>query len=148
MKNYSKIFKLTMWVLIIISILILVWGFAAGWPSLGNEANAPVNVLLGWAYVMIALAVLAVVVVGAVISYKNNPKSLVKAGIGLLIAVAVCFVVYLVSPGKPALGIVEQPSAATLKLTDTVLNLTYIAGVLAIAAIVAGEIMAKVRNKQ
>ena len=148
MKNFGKIFKIMMLALIVVSVAILVWGFVTGWPS-GETATAPVNALLGWAYVMICLAVLAVVVVGALISYKNNPKSLLKALIGLVAIAAICFVVYLISPGKPAVGLtVDQPAAITLKLTDTILNLTYIAGVVAIGSIIAGEIVMSVRNKQ
>ena len=138
-----------MWVLIAISLVILVWGFVAGWPSLGEGANAPVNVLLGWSYIMVLLAILAVVLVGAWVSFKNNPKSLVKVGIGLVAIAAVCFVVYLISPGKPAVGLTtDQPSAGILKLTDTILNLTYITGALAIIAIIAGEVIMSVRNKK
>ena len=138
-----------MWVLIVISLVVLVWGFVAGWPSLGEEANTPVNALLGWTYIMVILAILAVVVVGAVVSFQNNPKSLVKIGIGLVAIAAVCFVVYLISPGKPAVGLTtDQPTAGILKLTDTILNLTYITGALAIVSIIAGEIIMSVRNKK
>ena len=78
----------------------------------------------------------------------NNPKSLIKLLAGVVAIAAVCFVVYLVSAGAPALNLTtEQPSATTLKLTDTVLNLTYLTGGLAILAIVFGEILGTVRNK-
>lgn len=145
MKNYSKIFKMSMWVLIIISVILLVLGFIRGFETNGG---APVESLLYWAYVMIALAVVAVVGFGAAISYKNNPKNLVKMGIELVAIAAICFVVYLVSPGKPAMGMLEQPTASVLKLTDTMLNLTYIAGGLAIIAIIAGEVIMSARNKK
>ena len=60
MKNYSKIFKITMWVLILISVALLVWGFLVGFKAKDGQA---VEVLLYWAYAMILFAVLAVVVV-------------------------------------------------------------------------------------
>lgn len=131
--------------MIVISVAILVWGFAVGFESNGGQA---VDVLFYWAYVMIALAAVAVIVLGLVISFKNNPKSIVKLLIGLAAVVAVCFVVYMISPGKPAMGMLEQPSQSTLRLTDTILNLTYIAGGLAIVSIVVGEIVMSIRNKQ
>ena len=134
-----------MWVLVIISVVLLVYGFLVGFESNGGS---PVEVLLYWTYVMIALAAIAVIGFGAVISYKNNPKSIVKAVIGIVAIAAICFIVYLISPGKPAMGMLEQPSAATLRLTDTILNLTYISGGLAIIAIIAGEIVMSVRNKK
>lgn len=134
-----------MWALVLVSVGVLVWGFVTGFES--NDAIA-VDVLLRWGYIMVGIALAAVIVVGIVISAINNPKSLVKMLLGLVAIAAVCFVVYLVSPGAPALGLTtDQPSASTLKLTDTIMNLTYLAGGLAIVAIVFGEIMSSVRSK-
>ena len=145
MKNYGKIFKLMMLVLIVISVVLLVWGFIVGFESNGGS---PVEVLLYWAYVMIAIAALAWIAVGLVIGIKNNgPKYLVKLGIGLAAIAVVCLIAYLLAPGKPAMGMLEQPSEGTLKLTDTILNLTYFAGGAAILSIIAGEIVMAVRNK-
>ena len=42
----------------------------------------------------------------------------------------------------------EQPSKSTLKLTDTILNLTYLVGGLTILSIIVGEIVAGIRNKK
>lgn len=145
MKNYSKIFKWLMVGLIAISVILLIWGFVAGFESNGGKA---VDVMFYWTYIMIALSLIAVVVFGVIIGFKNNPKSIVKLGIGIVAVAAICFVVYLISPGKPAMGMLEQPDHATLRLTDTVLNLTYIAGVCAIIAIIAGEIVMSIRNKK
>jgi len=131
--------------LIVISAALLVIGFIAGFESNGG---AMTDVLLYWGYIMVGLAAAAVIIVGAIISYKNNPKSLVKAGIGLVAIAVICFLVYLISPGAPAMGMLSQPDHATLKLTDTMLNLTYIAGAGAIIAIIAGEVIISVRNKK
>ena len=134
-----------MWALVIISVALLVWGFIVGFEA--NDGKAT-QVLLSWAYVMIAIAAIAVIVVGAVIGAKNNPKSLVKLGIGIVAIAVVCLIAYLLAAGKPAVGMIEQPDAATLKLTDTILNLTYFTGALAIIAIIVGEIVMSVRNKK
>ena len=133
--------------LIVISVALLVWGFIAGFDK--NEGQ-PVDVLLYWAYVMIAIAVISVVLIGVVISVKNNPKSLVKLGIGLVAVVALCAIAYVLAAGKPAVGLttMEMPSASTLKLTDAILILTAITGVGAIAAIVIGEIRLAIANKK
>ena len=145
--NSTKLFKLVMLVLIVISVVLLVWGFLTGFES--NDGRA-VEVLLYWAYAILAIAVLAVVVFGLVISAKNNPKSLVKLGVGLLAIAAICFVAYLVSPGNMPLqwNNPKLPSAQQLKLTDTILNLTYLTGGLAILSIIVGEIVMAIRNKQ
>ena len=144
MKDINRTFKLGMIALIVISVVLCAWGFIAGFES---NNNLPVDVLLGWAYVMVGLAVLAVVGAGLWARIKVNPKSVVKLGIGLAILAVVCAVIYLIAPGKPAMNLLTQPSANTLKLTDAILILTYISGILAIAAIIFGEVYAKVSKK-
>jgi 4-amino-4-deoxy-L-arabinose transferase-like glycosyltransferase len=147
MKNYNKLFKLVMWVLVVISVVLLVWGFLTGFEA--NDGRA-VNVLLYWAYAILGLAILAVVVFGLIISAKNDPKSLVRLGVGLLVIAAVCFIAYLIAPGKMPLQWTNAklPTASELKLTDTILNLTYFTGALSIIAIIFGEIMMAIRNKK
>ena len=142
MKNYNKIFKWAMVLLIVVSVVLLVLGFAAGWKE------GSVDTLLTWAYIMVGLALAAVVIVGLVVGAINDPKSLVKLGIGLVCVAVVCFLAYLIAPGAPAMGMLQQPSAATLKLTDTILYLTYFAGIVAILAIVVGEIRLAITNKK
>ena len=144
MKNFNKIFKWAMVALLIVSVVLLVLGFAGGW----KEGN--VDALLVWTYVMVGLAIAAVVIVGLVIGTINNPKSLVKLGIGLVAVAVVCFIAYLIAPGDPALNLttMEQPSAPMLKLTDTILYLTYFAGIVAVLSIVVGEIRLAITNKK
>ena len=145
MKNYAKIFKWMMLALIVISFALLVIGFASGF-----EANdgAWTDVLLYWAYVMIGITLVATVVVGLWIGIKNDPKMLVKVGIGAAAVVVVCLVAYLLAAGKPAMGLLTQPDAVYLKLTDTILNLTYFVGALAVIAIIVGEVRLTMVNKK
>ena len=144
MKDYKKIFKWAMVLLLLVSVVLLVWGFAAGW----KEGN--VDALLGWTYIMVGLAIAAVIIVGLVIGTINNPKSLVKIGIGLVAVAIVCFIAYLIAPGDPALNLttMDQPSDSMLKLTDTILYLTYFAGIVAVLSIVVGEIRLAITNKK
>ncbi|MBQ2109273.1 MAG: hypothetical protein II476_04660 [Bacteroidales bacterium] len=148
MKNYNKIFKWIMLAISVVALGLLVWGFVKGFPANVAEDNGTVDPLLNWGYVVIGIALFCVIVVGTIVSAINNPKSLVKLGIVLVAIAAVCFVVYLLSPGNEALNLTIEklPSATTLKLTDTVLNLTYLSGALAILAIVFGEIWGAVRK--
>ena len=144
MKDYKKIFKWAMVLLLLVSVVLLVVGFAGGW----KEGN--VDILLGWTYIMVGLALAAVVIVGLVIGTINNPKSLVKIGIGLVAVAVVCFIAYLIAPGDPALNLttMEQPSDSMLKLTDTILYLTYFAGIVAVLSIVVGEVRLAITNKK
>ena len=138
----NKIFKWSMVALIIISFGLLVWGFSAGF----GDSN--VEVLLYWTYVMLGIAVACWVVIGLIVGAKNDPKSLVRIGIVIAGAVALCLISYLLAAGNPAMGMLMQPDAGTLKLTDTVLNLTYIVGGAAIVAIIVGEVRMSLASKK
>lgn len=142
----NKIFKWGLVVLILISVALLVFGFVKGFET--NDAQA-VDALLGWAYIMIGLALCAWIVVGLIISVKNDPKSILKMAIVLVGIAAVCLVAFLLAKGNPAVGYTGKPvSDGMLKLTDTVLILTAIAGVGAIIAIIVGEIRLAITNKK
>ena len=139
----NKIIKWGMVALIIISVALLIWGFSKGF-----EGNA-VDVLLYWTYIMLGLAVFSWVIIGLIVSTKNNPKSLVKIGIVILGVAALCLIAYLLAKGNPAMAYNgPEVSAGTLKLTDTILNLTYITGGAAILAIIVGEIRMAIASKK
>ena len=145
MKSYNKIFTWLMIVLAVIGVAIVVWGFTGGWET--NKALAS-DAILNFAYIMVGISVLAILV-GVIIGGINDPKSLVKLGIGLVAIIAVCLVVYFIAPGTPAQGLtIEQPSDGTLKLTDTVLYLAYILAAAAVVAIVVGEARMALTNKK
>ena len=99
---------------------------------------------------MIGLALFAILVIGLGIAIKNNPKVLLRYGLILVGAAALCFVCYLLAKGEMAHGLSPTapiPSAGELKFTDTILNLTYFTGAAAIVAIIFGEIIMAIRNK-
>ena len=149
MNKLNKAFKWGMVALIVISVAILVWGFVSGWPALGEPANAPVNTLLVWTYIMIGFAVFCWVVIGLITSIKNDPKSLGKIGLVVLGAAVLCLISYLLAKGSEPLAYTGEPvSKATLKLTDAILNLTYIVGAAAIVAIIVGEVKMSMTNKK
>ena len=144
----NKFFKILMLVLILVSVGLLVWGSVVGFTT--NDGQA-VDVLFYWAYVMVGLAVASWVLVGLVLMAKNNTKSLIKVGIVLVVAAALAFVAYLLAPGNPAVGrenVSPADTLATLKLTDTVLNLTYFASAAAVVAIIIGEIRLAIINRK
>ncbi len=146
-QKYAKIFKIVLWVLMILSVCVLVWGFFTGF-----EANdgAATNVLLYWAYIVLGLAILAVVCLGLYITATTNPKGLIKIGIAVAGAAVLFGICYLLASGAPAVGYsgAVPPTATELKMTDTILNMAYIVGGLAILSIIAGEILMTIRNKK
>ena len=141
----NKLIKWCMVALLVISIAILVWGFVVGFESNGGQA---VDTLIYWAYIMIGLALASWVIVGGIVSAKNDPKSILKTIVLIVAIAAVCFVAYLLAPANPAVGREGLDEIGKLKLTDTVLNLTYFAGAAAILAIIIGEIRLAITNKK
>lgn len=143
----NKLFKILMLVLILISVGLLVWGSIVGFTA--NDGQA-VEVLIYWAYVMVGLGLASWVVIGAIMMAKNNPKSLIKVGIVIVAVAAICFVAYLLAPGSPAFGRenIADDTHEMLKLTDTILNLTFFAGGVAILSIIIGEIRMAITNRK
>ena len=146
-QKYAKIIKIVLWVLMILSVGVLVWGFLTGF-----EANdgAATNVLLYWAYIVLGLAIASVVCLGLYITATTNPKGLIKIGIALVAAAALFGICYLLASGAPAVGYsgATLPSATELKMTDTILNLAYLVGGAAILSIICGEVLMAIRNKK
>ncbi len=145
----NKIFNWGMIALIVVSVAILVWGFVSGFMTPDKEPLPPTNALLTWAGIMICLALFCWIVIGLIVSIKNNPKSLVKMGIVLAGIAVLCFIAYLLAKGGAPIGYNGTPySERIYKMSDTVLNLTLITGVGAILAIIVGEIRMAIANKK
>lgn len=141
----NKLFKWCLVVLIVISAALIVWGFSAGFTTNDGQAT---DVLIYWAYAMVALGLVSWVVLGGIMSVKANPKSLIKGGLVLVGLAVIVLVAYFLAPAHPAFGREGQDAVSTLKLTDTMLNLTYFAGAAAIVAIIAGEIRLAINNRK
>lgn len=139
---YEKIIKYLSFALLIVSAVIAIWAYATGFT------DAAVNTLLYWAYAMVGVGIFSAVIIGIVISAVNNPKSLIKMGLGLVAVAAVVGIAYVLAPGSAALGYVgPEIPASTLKLTDTILNLTYFTCGAAVCAIICGVVVNVVRSK-
>ena len=145
MKN-NKVFTWLMILLLVIGAGIVVWGFLTDFAS--NDGLAS-SVLLNYAYITVALALLAIII-GFIVGARGDAKSFIRLGIGILAIAAFVFIVYLIAPGKEAIGLVsvEQPSRAMLKLTDTILYMAYILVAVAVVAIIVGEIRMSLTNKK
>ena len=143
--NYSKIIKWILLALLVLSIAVFVGAWIYGFEK--NDGLA-VDVLFYWTYAMVVFALFSIICIGGVIGIKNDKKFLWKLLAVLGGTAVVVLAVYLLSPGAEALGLPEQPSKSTLKLTDTILNLTYLVGAATILSIIIGEIVVSIRNKK
>ena len=142
--KYEKIIKWVLAVLFVVGIVFSFYGFLVGFESNGN---APVDNMLYCAYAFAGVAILAVLFGVVVIGGMNNPKSLLKLLLGIVAIAAVVAVAYVLAPGTPAVGYLGDPvSDGTLKLVDTVLNLTYLLFGAALLSLVIGWIVGATRK--
>ena len=142
--KYDKIIKWFLLALFIIGAALSFYGFVVGFDS---NNNAPVDNMLYCAYIYAGIAIAAVVLGVVVIGGINNPKTLLKLFIGLVVVAAVIAGAYFLAPGTPAVGYLGEPvSDMTLKLTDTMLNLTYLLCGGAVLSLIVGAIVSAVRK--
>ena len=147
-QKYAKIVKISLWVLLILSVVVLLWGTIKGYPATVAEDNGTVDPLLYWAYIVLGIALAAVIGVGLYVTATTNPKGLVKIGIAVVAAAVLFGICYLLASGAPALNCSKPATPGELKLTDTILNLAYLVGGAAILSIICGEVMMTIRNKK
>ena len=142
--KYEKIIKWVLVALFIVGVAFSLYGFVVGFETNGN---APVDMLLYCTYAFAAIALFAVLLGVLVIGGINNPKSLLKIFAGIVVVGAIAAVAYVLAPGTPAVGYLGEPvSDGTLKLTDTILNLTYLTFGAAIVSLVVGWIVGATRK--
>lgn len=142
--KYDKIIKWVLAALFVLGVVFSFYGFAVGFEANGN---APVDNMLYCAYAYAAITILAVVFGVVVIGGINNPKTLLKLFIGLVAIAVIVAGAYFLAPGTPAVGYLGEPvSDGTLKLTDTILNLTYLLFGGSVLALVAGWIIGATRK--
>ena len=142
--KYEKIIKWILAVLFAVGIVFSFYGFAVGFETNGN---APVDNILYCTYAYVAVTIIAVLMGVVVIGGINNPKSLLKLLLGLVAIAVIVAVAYFLAPGTPAVGYLGEPvSDATLKMTDTILNLTYFLCGGAILSLVAGWVITATRK--
>ena len=142
--KYEKVIKWILLALFLVGAVLSFYGFVVGFES---DNNAPVDNILYGAYGFAALTIAAVFFGVVVIGGINNPMSLVKLLIGLVVIAVVIAGAYFLAPGTPAVGYLGEPvSDATLKLTDTILNLTYLLCGGAILSLVAGAVISALKK--
>ena len=135
----NKVFKITGWVLGLLGIVFGILAFV-------NEGSS-VDLLLRYTYFLFFAAVVIWIGLAIFIAGRNNPKNLLKAA-GVVVGIAVSVVLaYVLSAGAPALNVKTQPTPQWLKLTDTMLLLTYVLGGAAIIAIIVGAVRDAINNK-
>jgi len=129
------------YVLLAISVIVIASLFFLPKMEFKGSAVFETDWLLYWAYAMLVLGVIAALI-APVMSLFTNPKGTLRALIGLVVAVVLIGVCYAFSSTAPvpnsAGGYFENP--AELRLTDTMLYLTYAIGATSVLVILYTEI--------
>ena len=121
-------------------------GIVFGILAFVNEGSS-VDLLLRYTYFLFFAAVVIWIGLAIFIAGRNNPKNLLKAACVVVGVAALVVLAYVLSAGAPALNVKTQPTPQWLKLTDTMLLLTYVLGGGAIIAIIVGAVRDAINNK-
>lgn len=114
-----------------------------------ETGSTSVDTILYSTYVMISLVILSLIVIIFIINSINNPFSLVKLLIGILVIGGLVFGAWALAPGdmiQSETMTADQISATDLKMTDTVLYLAYLLFGGTIVALVTSWIVGAVRK--
>lgn len=150
----SKLLKILLIVLLALSGVAVVVFYvqnSSGLFALSNKAEAMastnmLDMLLFWAYFLVFAAILLVVVL-SVINMAGNRKSLKMTGIVVALAIVVVGASYLLASGDPVTAnLAVAPTEGELKLTDTLLIMTYILMAGSLVALVWGGIKKLFQN--
>ncbi|MDD2329492.1 MAG: hypothetical protein PHD16_02280 [Bacteroidales bacterium] len=133
----KKVSKITLWVLFAISIVLTVLYFM---NTKGPNLDAWTYTYLNWAYIMVGLAILLIILL-PILTFRQRTVKVKSLLILLVIAIVLVGGAYLIAPGTPitlATGAVKE--GASVKLTDTALYLTYFLLAIAAISIIGGSV--------
>lgn len=135
----SKFVKYILYVLFAVSAVFIIAFFI--------NQDAVLDAFLYYTYALVGIAIIAAIGL-PLIHMISNPKGLKKMMISLALVVVFVAVSYALASSEPlAAKINIEPSAQTLRLTDTGLILTYILAAVAFISILSGGIIKLVRNR-
>ena len=139
----KKINNLLLYVIIAITVIVTAYYFFFG------EMREHVGTLLVWAYVLLGLGVLCLILI-PFLNIGANPSSLKKGAINIAFIVVLFGIAYLLSSDTQTaatLAMPDPPSSTAMKITDTGLFATYLLLVLAVGAILFGTLYAGIKKR-
>jgi phosphoglycerol transferase MdoB-like AlkP superfamily enzyme len=112
-----------------------------------TNKDGMIDTFLGYAYLLFGVAL--VLALGLpLLQMVGNPKSFKKVLFSLIVVVVVVGLAYVLASGDPlAATLDKEPTASTLKITDTGLIITYLLFGASVTAIIAGGIINMVKNR-
>ncbi|MCK9347246.1 MAG: hypothetical protein M0P40_09135 [Bacteroidales bacterium] len=133
----KKISKITVWVLFAISIILTVLYMI---NIKGDNLDAWTYTYLNWAYVMIGLSVLLIILL-PILTFRQRTVRVKSLLMVLVIAIVLVGGSYLLAPGTPVtMATGEVKEGSVVKITDTALYMTYILIAFSAIAIIGGSV--------
>ncbi len=145
MSKALRIILISLMVLSLIGIIAFYVENSTGVYAISNLAGAMattgvLDILLIWGYVLTFAAILLILVL-SLINMIGNKKSIKRTGFTLILAIVLVVVSYLLASGDPvAVNLAVPPTEGQLKMTDTLLNMSYILVVVAFVALIWGSV--------
>jgi hypothetical protein len=135
----SKFIKYLSYILLGLAVVITIAFF--------TNKDGMIDTFLGYAYLLLGVAL--VLALGLpLLQMIGNPKSFKKVLYSLIVVVVVVGLAYVLASGDPlATTLDKEPTASTLKITDTGLIITYLLFGASVTAIIAGGIINMVKNR-
>jgi len=135
----SKFIKYLSYILLGLAVVITIAFF--------TNKEGMIDTFLGYAYLLFGVAL--VLALGLpLLQMISNPKSLKKVLYSLILVVVVVGIAYTLASGDPlATTLDKEPTASTLKITDTGLIITYLLFAASVTAIIAGAVINMVKNR-
>lgn len=152
MSKFLKILMITLLVLSAGAIVAFYVQNTSGIFALSNlsEAISSTNMLdglLGWTYILLFAAIILVFVL-SIINMAGNRKALKRTGLLLILTIVLVVVSYVLASGDPvAVNLATEPTAGELKMTDTLLNLTYLLMAGSFIALIWGGAKKLIQNR-
>ncbi|HIZ86903.1 MAG TPA: hypothetical protein IAC03_01925 [Candidatus Coprenecus pullistercoris] len=153
MSKFAKVLEIILLVVSLVGLVaFFIFNSKTGLYTVANEAEALattglLDMVLFWAYALV-IAALVLVVILSLVNIAGNKRSLKRTAVTLVIAIVLVGASYLLASGDPiAVNMAVQPTDATLKMTDTLLNLSYALVVIAILALIWGSLRNLIRNR-
>ncbi len=142
----NKISKIALWVLMGVSLVFTVLYFVYKGEQGGPTIDAWTYAYLDWAYIMLALTVLLIIILPilTIKERKINFKGIILTIVGVVVVVGGA---YLLAPGNPvtlANGTVKEGTVT--KFTDAAIYVTYFMMLVTVLAIVFGSVYNAVKK--
>jgi len=153
MRNSQKLVSIFLYFILAVSVVLLGVFFYKmsglqtnlkddGWIAVGKEMGSALDLIIGWAYVLIGIGTVAAVI-PSVYRLFTRPKEAIKSGISIAVIVILVFIAYSIAddtllklPGYTG----EDNVPGRLVFADTLLFTTYFLLAGAIISIIYAEV--------